>query len=343
MRDAPHSFSTPLWIGLTALIGAAVGAGCAADAPDAHVAPDATSTPIPAQTSAALDATESANLDVASKVADLAAGRCPTARIFAPGVISTPASEGRLVLTADGQTAYFHRFLANENRLVVFESRRDPRRDVWSEPVAASFSNTAFNDFDPFVTLDGKYIYFSSDRPTDGGSTARPDWEIWRAPRTRTGWGAPVHLGPEVNTPDNELFPSTTDDGTLYFNSDRQGGFGAWDIYHARRKGSGFEPAVNAGPGINTANWEFNPMPSPDGRFIFFGSIGRTDSFGGADIYTSVKRDGQWLPSKNAGPCINTAQEEFHPSFAWARGSLLFVRSATPEDQGDAYELTFGR
>jgi WD40 repeat protein len=276
---------------------------------------------------------------LATATQELGAGFCLPTSTFAPGVVSTDADEGRVAISTDGKTLYFHRFLPEQNRITIFESHRQGLG--WSPAVEFPLAGY-WNDLDPFLSVDGKRIYFSSDRPIDGGTEVRPDWEIWYAARTAGGgWGAPQHLGPEVNTPANELFPSTTLDGALYFNSDREGGMGAWDIYRAPRRGSGFAAAANLGPGINTEHWEFNPAPSPGGHFIVFGSIGRPDNLGGSDLYASVKLGPAWEEAWNLGPCVNTAADEYHPTLSLHRASLIFVRFSDVT-QGDLLEIGLG-
>jgi hypothetical protein len=261
---------------------------------------------------------------------------CPSVKKFEPGTVSTAEDEGRIVFSPDRKTLYFHRFLEAEGRLAILQSQRGS--SGWSTPVVASFSGP-FNDLDAFVTGDGQRLYFASDRPTDGSGVARPDWELWYVSRTPQGWSAPVHIS-GINTSANELFPTVTADGSLYFNSDREGGYGAWDIYRARRQGAGFAAAENVGPGVTTDAWEFNPAVDPTGNVLLFGSIGRPDTLGGADIYASVRLGGTWQSAKNLGPCINTAAEEFHPSFSVSHPSLYFIRTS-PTTAGDVFEVKF--
>jgi hypothetical protein len=261
---------------------------------------------------------------LATAASSLSAGSCPLDQLFAPGVVATPEDENRLTFSPDGKTAYFHRFIEADVRLAIFTSKKQGH--TWSTPTELPFT-TRYNDNDPFVTLDGKRLYFSSDRPVDGSGEgeATPDWEIWYADRVGNGWGTPVHMGPEVNTPANELYPSTTLDGTLYYASDREGGVGGWDLYKNRRRGSGFGPAENLGEGINTPAWEYNPTPSPLGHVIFFGTQFREDTLG-SDIYTSIRVGGEWLPGWSLGPCVNTEANEYHPSLNLSRGSLGYIR-----------------
>jgi WD40-like Beta Propeller Repeat len=84
------------------------------------------------------------------------------------------------------------------------------------------------------LTVDGLILIFSSDRPGGSGGT-----DLWVATRSSAGdpFGAPVNLGPTVNTPGVEDRPAISGDGsTLYFMSDRQGGLGAIDIWQATIK-----------------------------------------------------------------------------------------------------------
>jgi hypothetical protein len=162
--------------------------------------------------------------------------------------------------------------------------------------------------------------------------------------RRGRGWSEPVHVGAPVNTPYWENFPSLTADGTLYFNTNRAAAspdlFDGWDIYAARPTRSGFAPAERLGAGVNTDAWEFNPAPIAGGRILVFASI-RDGGFGGPDLYASARIGRHWLPAVNLGPCVNTADGEYHPSFSPARGALAFVRFSS-DTGGDFHEVSLG-
>jgi hypothetical protein len=93
--------------------------------------------------------------------------------------------------------------------------------------------STPFIDERPNVRRDGLEIFFDSDRAGSLGST-----DVWVSTRDSTDapWSLPVNLGAAINTPSGELRPSLSFDGfTLYFNSNRAGGWGSSDIYVATR------------------------------------------------------------------------------------------------------------
>src|SRR6266480_7704871 len=131
-----------------------------------------------------------------------------------------------------------------------------PSFSEWSPPVNLGPTvNTGFIDAGPALSKDGLSLYFNSNRP--GGFGGNDIWVSRRATR-EDAWGAPVNLGPTINTASNEDTPSFSRDGhTMYFNSDRPGGFGLRDIYISRRMNTrddfGWEAPVNAGPGVNSA------------------------------------------------------------------------------------------
>lgn len=271
-------------------------------------------------------------LELEAAVAELSSSpACQATKLEA---FSSDADEGRLVFSVDGKSAYFHR--ATDTGPALYESRRVG--GAWTAPALLPFGVPGVVEFDPFLSIDGKTLYYTSFRGVDGGPP-RPDGDIWKVSRTASGWGTPVHLGPEVNTDANEFFPTTTADGALYFNSDRDGGVGAWDLYRAPRQGSGFGPAQLLAGDVNTAIWEFNPSLTPGAHFLAFASLDPDPLAPYSDVFFAVRGLGPDFSARvDAGPCINTLGEEYHPTVDWARNRLIFVRF-DPETGGDFYEV----
>ena len=109
-----------------------------------------------------------------------------------------------------------------------------------------------------------------------------------------------------------ESQPSLSSDGkTLFFASDRDGGYGGIDLYKITKNYLGFwgEP-VNLGPNINSQNNEKSPFIHPDGKTLYFASD-NFPSLGGYDIFISKKDSlNKWQKSKNIGFPINTSYNE---------------------------------
>src|SRR5262249_44552066 len=88
-----------------------------------------------------------------------------------------------------------------------------------------------------------------------------------------SSWSEPVNLGAVVNSPSIDLGPAVTNDGlSLYFSSDRHGGFGGQDIWVSQRASmdSPWAPPMNLGQVINTADNESAPALSGDEHWMFF-------------------------------------------------------------------------
>ena len=104
--------------------------------------------------------------------------------------------------------------------------------------------------------------------------------------KTKQAWSKPKGLGKRINSKYRETSGCLSADGkTLYFTSDRPGGFGGLDIYMAKkgRKGRWGKP-INLGPKVNTPYDEEAPFLHRDGTTLYFSSVGH-NSIGGFDIF----------------------------------------------------------
>lgn len=262
---------------------------------------------------------------------------CAPAEKFGPGLFSTDDKwEWRITFSPLRRTAYWTVsdgfFPATRQSTIVTSRFRD---GAWTPAEVAPFSGV-YPDIDPFITPDGRTLFFSSIRPVRG--EARSDTDIWMVRRTLTGWSDPIHLGDTVNGPTDELYPSADFWGNLYF-----GRFvdGDWDIYRSRRGWDGrYTVPERLGPSINTAErWEFNPEISPDGRTLLFV---RLEAFAEpwSGIHFSHQRHNTFTPSQPLDACVNTAADEYHPTMLWERDTLIFVRNPVRAgSNGDFYKV----
>ncbi len=136
--------------------------------------------------------------------------------------------------------------------------------------------------------------------------------QLYITRRTFSGWSTPEKLPFPINSGHAETHASfSSDGGTIYFSSDRPGGFGGKDIYISHQLPDGsWGPAINPGPAINTSMDEEGPFIHPDGKTLYFSSAGH-NSVGGYDIFSSVlQEDGQWQNAQNIGYPINTPEDD---------------------------------
>lgn len=149
-------------------------------------------------------------------------------------------------------------------------------------------------------------------------------------------WPEPVHLDAPINSPARELAAHLSpDELSLYFGSDRDGGFGGIDIWVSRRAclDCPWGEPLNLGPDFNSAGGDGQPALSRDGHLLFF-SGARGGGEGGEDIWvahrTDTNDDFGWGPPVNLGPAVNTANDERSPAYVQALegagGNLYFTR-----------------
>ncbi len=100
-------------------------------------------------------------------------------------------------------------------------------------------------------------------------------------------WSKPKSLGKEINgKKTDEVSPFLASDGkTLYFSSNRPGGFGSYDIYMSKRLDDSWRnwsTPVNLGESINTAAWEAYYSIDAEGKYAYM--VSTKDSYGLEDI-----------------------------------------------------------
>jgi Tol biopolymer transport system component len=192
----------------------------------------------------------------------------------------------------------------------IFESHRDSSGH-WSAPQPVEGINTNGPDAAISLSNDGQKLFVFKNSPGDVG-------DIYMSRLEGAHWTEPERLRGDVNSPAWEGSASlSSDEHTLYFSSERPGGFGGRDIYSAILQADGSWGQVkNLGPKINTEYNDDSPIIHPDGVSLYFNSEGH-NSMGGNDIFISVLVDDSvWLDPVNLGYPINTPDDDdyFYPA-----------------------------
>lgn len=154
--------------------------------------------------------------------------------------------------------------------------------ETWSKPgILAGTINSKYLESTASITPDGKTIYFASNRQGGLGGL-----DIWKIEQKAAGvWTAPVNLGPEVNSKDNEDAPFIhPDQKTLFFTSDGHNSMGGRDIFQTKLVGGKWLKPENMGYPVNTtANDNYFTLTA-DGKRAYFSSD-RKGGQGAQDIY----------------------------------------------------------
>jgi len=156
-------------------------------------------------------------------------------------------------------------------------------------------------------------------------------------------WSKPSRLRNGINSRHQETSATLSPDGnTLYFISDRPGGYGGKDIWYTSKDARGrWREPINLGPVVNTEYDEEGLYLDPDGKTLFFSSKGH-NSMGGFDIFKTTFENGRWAEPVNLGYPINSPGDDlfFRPT---ADGNIAYFSSRRAGGLGgsDIYKVTF--
>lgn len=235
--------------------------------------------------------------------------------------------------------------LGDENEMFIYTSKRNvnylgmetkvnedlfyskQNNGYWEE--AQSFGkpiNSQYNEGSACLSRDGKTLYFARCESPDGMGNC----DLYMASLQADGsWGQIKNLGANVNSEAWDSQPTlSANEDTLYFASDRLGGFGLSDIYYTyKTKAGNWAKAKNLGPVVNTRESEVSPFFHPLYQVLYFSSRGQLYNFGDFDIYKTYKVQGHWQEPRNIGPLVNGRGSEYYFTIDAASRNLYYARS----------------
>lgn len=249
--------------------------------------------------------------------------------------INTGADEYSPVSTADDKTIIYTRQIGqNEDFYQANKIENDWQKSVY---LSDRINTPNYNEGSESVSQDGKFLFFTGCNRPDGKGRC----DIYVATKRGDDWGKPFSLSPPVNTAGWESQPSISADGrTLYFVSNRKGGYGGYDIWKSTLTEKGWGEPENLGPTINTPYNEQSPFIHPDDSTLYFCSNG-WPGMGNQDLFVSrLSKDGKWQVPKNLGYPINTNGDESGLSLN-AGGNFAFFSSNKLDGYGGFDIYTF--
>jgi hypothetical protein len=252
------------------------------------------------------------------------------ATIFLPGVISTNQYEINATFNKNGSSIIFSRCNLDFRACKLMESTYS--KAGWSKPTMLPFSGEHF-DADPYYDENYDYLYFISERPTKLGGPASKFYNLWRTKRNGAQWLSPEYLS-ELSSEVDELFPSITNSGDLYFPSYRHD---KALLYVAKKNNESFHKPEAFPSGLfGDGGLVGDSIVLRSGKVIIL-SMRRKDSVGEDDLYISYLINGQWTEAVSLGDKVNTSGREFTPIVSPDGQYLFFTREEN--GVGNIYQI----
>jgi hypothetical protein len=173
----------------------------------------------------------------------------------------------------------------------------------------------------PAVDGNNTFLVFASDRRgTMGG------FDLFLVQKEGAGWGRPVHLGNEINSVEDELYPFIDNQNNLFFSSEGHSGFGGLDLYMSRYTGDGWERPINLMKLINSAGDDFGLKIDATNNTGFITSVDNRGNRQGHMYRLRPNRQGQL-----SGELLDNALTAFEEMFGVAFTSTADQKMTIPQ------------
>ena len=253
--------------------------------------------------------------------------------------INTPFAEYCPLLSPDENTIYFtsRRKGSTGNKLDAnYEYYEDiyyaqKSNGVWGDVKNIGTPlNTDLHDATVAISKDGQQMYIFRTSPNlVSGMILISKLEDGK-------WTEPKPIDIPINDEQSVVtsLSISPDLNTIYFASNREGGYGGKDIYRiTRMPDSSWSKPMNLGSVINTPYDEESPFIHPDGITLYFSSQGHKN-MGGFDIFYSTKdENGNWTAPENIGSPINSVFDDLY-FIATYDGKTIYFSSNRDDGNG---------
>lgn len=198
--------------------------------------------------------------------------------------VNSEYEDGACAFTPDGKEMYFTRCAIDEHYPRFATIYKSTRSDAaWGKPEEVKISRDTLSVYaHPAVSPSGDWLYFVSNLP--GGEGGLDLWRFYIG-RSRAMEGILENLGPGINTPGDEVFPTFGPQGELFFSSNGYPGMGGLDIFAAVQENDTVWNVNNIGAPVNSNADDFGMTFAP-GLYRGYFSSNRGDARGWDHVYS---------------------------------------------------------
>jgi outer membrane protein OmpA-like peptidoglycan-associated protein/tetratricopeptide (TPR) repeat protein len=164
---------------------------------------------------------------------------------------------------ANRQRAFWTKCNNRKQKCLIMEANYNAQNDKWDRPKVADFVQKKYHFGHPFVSEDGRWLYFVSDTP--GGYGGKDIYKV--SIKDDGSWGIPINLGQPVNTARDELFPTKAGDSLLFFSSGGHQGYGGLDILYSFNKSGDYAQ-------VGLLGYPYNSFADDFGLLLQTGEMG---------------------------------------------------------------------
>lgn len=258
-------------------------------------------------------------------------------------IYSNLNAEVEIVNVGDAINSSYHEYfpsLSHDDSTMIFTRKfngieedffivhRDTCMEQWYAAEHMGYPpNSTKNEGAQFLSYDRNYIFFMRCENEAQSMREAGGCDLYMSFMQKGDWVAPMAFGATINTRYFEGMPClSTDNKTLYFVSDRPGGFGGKDIWKSIFTPYGWSVPINLGPQINTEMDEISPFIAADNKTLYFSSNGHV-GFGGQDIFMATSINDTFINRPiNLGLPYNSTQDDFG-WFLLANGQKAYFSS----------------
>ena len=197
------------------------------------------------------------------------------------GLVESPSSannryEGYILMYSDDSEG---------NQNIMFTHNLDD--ESFASPVEVAFLNSAFDDAYPTFNMDNSQLFFSSNREGTHNIYSQETDSEKNIIDILTSTNSEVKREDVLSTAFDELCPFVIEN-LLVFASNRDGGFGGYDLYYSKWENGEWTAPINFGEKINSEFDEFRPIVRKELEFnndIMIFSSNKPEGMGGFDLY----------------------------------------------------------